>query len=865
MPDAAMLRTQDDPPALRTALVLLEQGLWPVAIYGPKDRRATSPGKQPIGVAWGKSRPTEESLRTTWAEYPDAGVGLKLGADGGVIDIEVDQPGGGEAALLELLGGEIVETMGWVSNRGPHLLFRWDKRLAKYGRTKVDYHGVELRIGTLDAARPMQLQSVVPPTPKGDGSPRQWNEYNQIAPVPESVFAVLDRLYPPPEKPRPTIPFGSNDRTLRRARAYVLSPRFPDSIEGQRGHDKIFNAACRLVDGFGLSYAQAMPILQEYNALKANPSESERQLDHKLRDALKTYTVPSLKQLNDPQFAQDTPTHKNKRSFDGIEGIEGGTELISELETWDEPRLHESLPAIPFPLDVFPGLLRDLCLQGAASVQCPVDYFGAAALALAGAVVGQSVSLRVKAHYIEGPALYLAMVGPPGTKKSPVLKIMARPLWEIDRDLRERYIEEKRAYEARKDAPDAPEPPIHRQLTLDDSTREAVAQIHAQNPRGLALIKDELTAWVASLNAYRNGKGDDLQFWLKCNSGALVKVNRKGSPEPIIVARPCVTIFGGLTPGTLPTMGSGRDDGWLDRILFSYPQPVTVDDWSEVEIPDDLVTDWDGAIRRLWSRGMVFDPHGRPVPFEVGMEEPARATWRAWINRHRAELRDPDNRAEVYSGPWSKMESFAARMALILSRLHQAYDPTDDRVPHAVSALDVWGATRLADYFKAHFKRARAELVGGAHVVPGDVVAVLDWIKNTGRREFSERDCKNNFHSRFKHDPFALVDALEWLRARRCIRAKAVDRKSIGRPHSGVWEVNPKLLSPDSWLKTWLQGGLFRPETVLARGKEYGFTEEQVDAAAVRLGVACRRRDGHDWWGLPGEAYWSLYDDWEDT
>jgi hypothetical protein len=302
------------------------------------------------------------------------------------------------------------------------------------------------------------------------------------------------------------------------------------------------------------------------------------------------------------------------------------------------------------------------------------------------------------------------------------------------------------------------------------------------------LIKDELTSWVASLDAYRSGKGDDKQFWLKVNSGALVKVNRKGAREPIIIPQPCVSIIGGLTPDMLPTIKSAGDDGWLDRILFAYPEPIPADDWTEDVIPDGLLDDWIEAVVRLWHRPMTRDENGRLRPFYVGMTDSAKALWKEWINAHRAETKDADFPRSLL-GPWSKLEGFAARIALILSQLHAAYAGDLDPRPPDIDALDLWGARKLTNYFKAHFRRARADLLRRSDM-PDDAEAMVKWFRHSGRESFSERDAKLNFPGRFGSNPLALEDALEWLARRGCIRPVALEPK-VGRPHSPVYEINP--------------------------------------------------------------------------
>ena len=83
-----------------------------------------------------------------------------------------------------------------------------------------------------------------------------------------------------------------------RARAYVFSTGFPASIAGQKGHSVLYRVACILVDGFGLTREQAMPIFRDWNRDKADPPESESQINHKMDDAIKNHGVPSLNLLN---------------------------------------------------------------------------------------------------------------------------------------------------------------------------------------------------------------------------------------------------------------------------------------------------------------------------------------------------------------------------------------------------------------------------------------------------------------------------------------------------------------------------------------------------------------------------------------
>lgn len=203
----------DDPPALRTALALLAKGLRPIPLHQVGDEikqrdgsTKNATGKEPIGKVWGKRKHDEATLRGEFARRPRAGVGLLLGKAGDVVDFEVDDAEAGEATLSDLFGGEVIETVGWVSDRGRHVICRWTPRLAKYKAiVKGDWlPGVELRFGN-SADEGQQLQSVCPPTCTAGGQPRRWNGCSEIAEIPEAVFDYLDR-HMPKGGPKPVKP-----------------------------------------------------------------------------------------------------------------------------------------------------------------------------------------------------------------------------------------------------------------------------------------------------------------------------------------------------------------------------------------------------------------------------------------------------------------------------------------------------------------------------------------------------------------------------------------------------------------------------------------------------------------------------------
>src|SRR5262249_31322519 len=148
---------------------------------------------------------------------------------------------------------------------------------------------------------------------------------------------------------------------------------------------------------------------------------------------------------------------------------------------------------------------------------------------------------------------------------------------------------------------------------------EKMAEILNENPRGMAMVRDEAAAIITGANQYKGGKGHDRQVYLKLWAQATLRVDRKSNPDgaPIVAYRPFVAIVGGIQPSVVAGMrdGEGRgaaalDDGFLDRFLFSYPPdlPAVGELWREVS--DEAARAWEAAVTRLLSLGMVGELNG---------------------------------------------------------------------------------------------------------------------------------------------------------------------------------------------------------------------------------------------------------------
>src|SRR5215218_7216214 len=376
-----------------------------------------------------------------------------------------------------------------------------------------------------------------------------------------------------------------------------------------------------------------------------------------------------------------------------------------------------------FPISALPLTVRLFVREAAASVGCPVDYLGLSTLAALSAAIGDTRRVAIKKDWTEGPAIFGMIVGGPASKKTPAMNLALRPVRERQMALKAEYERQKEEYKvacanyenAKKDDPGLerkPDKPKLGRTYADDTTVERLADILNENRRGLLIIKDELSGWLGSMNQYKQGgKGADRQFWLSAHTNQPVAVDRKSLDEPVIVARPFVSIVGGIQPEVLPDFGKDRGDGLIDRFIPAYPKP-RVGRWSDDEISENVREEYASTLGSLYKLRHANDDED-PFPSRVPMTSEAKALFVEEYNRLHDELEAPGFPQRLRPA-WGKLEAYFARFALILAMTRVAELGSQGQTAIAERATweDVAGAAKLLAYFKNHVRRVYTGLYG---------------------------------------------------------------------------------------------------------------------------------------------------------
>lgn len=446
-------------------------------------------------------------------------------------------------------------------------------------------------------------------------------------------------------------------------------------------------------------------------------------------------------------------------------------EMLAQMVGPWLPGEADDLAFHPFPVDALPEPIRGFVDDGARAIGCDPSYLALPLLTSIAAAIANTRRLELKRGWSAPPILWGAIVGESGTAKTPAFRLVMRPVRERQRKALERYSDAAKEYEAdlarwekamvawkrEKDTtsepPEKPDPPQAERFIVSDTTVEALAPILLANPRGLLLARDELAGWIGSFDRYAGkGKaGADSANWLSMFNAESIIVDRKtGIPRTIHVSQAAVCVSGGIQPAILQrALGlEHRESGLAARLLLTCP-PRRAKRWTEADIDPGA----EGELAKLFDRLYDLQPtagdDGESRPLLVRLSGDAKAAWKAYYNAHAVEQA---NLIGDMAAAWSKLEEYAARLALVIHFTRWAASDPNLTRPDIVDAASMDAGIVLAKWFKHEARRVYAMLdesdaerdqrrlddwIGGkgGTVTPREVQQGCRWLKKPGAAE----------------------------------------------------------------------------------------------------------------------------------
>ncbi len=361
-------------------------------------------------------------------------------------------------------------------------------------------------------------------------------------------------------------------------------------------------------------------------------------------------------------------------------------QLAANTDEWTPDE--EEMEFQPFPTHLLPAPIARFVREAAKSLGCNEAFLAVPLLSVFAAAIGNSRRIQLKKGWCEPSVLWAAIVGDSGTLKSPALDLLLEPLHRRQQEAAEKHKKRMEKHEqqsakyekvvkkasslsevaiAQKFSVDEfikPETPVLARYLCGDTTIEALSLLLQDQPRGLLMFRDELSGWLAGFDAYKPSRGADEAHWLSMHRAGALTVDRKTDRMLICVPMAAVSVTGGIQPNILARVLESRhfESGLAARLLFAYP-PKPIRRWTDEEISDEAKASYESVIERLYGLRPGLEEGVRDVPIYVPLSESGRDALVKFVNEHAQEqfliAGDP-------AAAWSKLEGYAARLALII-------------------------------------------------------------------------------------------------------------------------------------------------------------------------------------------------------
>jgi len=393
-----------------------------------------------------------------------------------------------------------------------------------------------------------------------------------------------------------------------------------------------------------------------------------------------------------------------------------------------------AVPAFtPFPADVLPEPIRGFVIEAAKAIGCDSSYIALPLLSGLASAIGNTHRIALKRGWTEPAIVWTAIVGESGTMKTPAFKLAMKAIRKAQADAFKEHEAARAEWEAQHlryeaeltgwkrqaakghddagDPPEKPAPPIARRYIVSDTTTEALAPILLGNPRGVLLARDELAGWLGSFDRYaKAGKaGADSAHWLSMHNGEAMTIDRKtGIPPTIHVPSASVSITGGIQPGILSrALGQEHhESGMAARVLYAMP-PRKAKRWTEADVNADTEAAVAMVFDRLFGLTAETDDDGDERPRLVTLADDGKRAWVTFYNEHASEQ---VNLSGDEAAAWSKLEGYAARLALVVHLTRWAAGDATLLDPARVDEASIAAGVVLARWFGDEARRVYAIL-----------------------------------------------------------------------------------------------------------------------------------------------------------
>ena len=326
--------------------------------------------------------------------------------------------------------------------------------------------------------------------------------------------------------------------------------------------------------------------------------------------------------------------------------------------------------------------------------QCDTDIIVSTIYAIVSIAVNKSIKL-FDGKYTNYPSMWICHVAPSGSNKSAPVKMLFKPINELNEEAVMAYYEELRHTD--KDDSNKPKP-ICKKLSLTDTTPEAIYKALSFMPQ--MVYRDEIKGMIDDFDRYnRSGIiSNMLSIW----DSTSFCIDRK-TEDPTFIREPFLDILGGIQPGLLKsTFGNPQlmISGFNQRILFVYPDKVPVTYYSDMQLNEAIMPYWTDFVRKL----MTLEPT------TLTLSPEAKDYYCTYYNM----LQDKKASADDYMQyVYSKLQIIILRWSIVTHLLWEKTFETYHK--DTISGDEMLHSLQCMLYFESAAEKVYQEISGGMY------------------------------------------------------------------------------------------------------------------------------------------------------
>ncbi|EJF77303.1 hypothetical protein ME7_00537 [Bartonella birtlesii LL-WM9] len=481
---------------------------------------------------------------------------------------------------------------------------------------------------------------------------------------------------------------------------------------------------------------------------------------------------------------------------------------------WGElqPIENALLPVEPFNPLQLPMSFMNYIYDVSERQQAPMDFIAVSALCGLAAVIGNGVRIAPKQHddWTIVPNLWGALIGQSSTMKTPAMKAALAPITCLQKEWYKEWLKQKERLEieekletldkrekekqankalkkgdletARALLSEAPskdnthDDDVSR-FIVNDVTVEKLGELLKENPRGLLLVRDELSGFLTNLE--RKEYQTDRAFYLTAFNGDDQFTYDRIERGTIFIPHVTLSIIGGIQPSRIipliQAMHHGiNDDGLLQRFQMLV-WPDENQEWKLIDRPPNQEgwQKYEGVFRSFRDKRLGSPEH----PLIMRFMPKAQEKFYEWLEHlHR----------EAKSGCFSEsLQSHVLKMPKTIASLALIFELLDSG-GFEIGLYAITTALRWEKYLLSHAKR----LYAAGDTLTAEraklIVERCDHLPNV----FTARDIYRRCWSSLK-DNQTVKQALELLCRCNYIREFPIGKNELGRRPDKRYEWHP--------------------------------------------------------------------------